>query len=258
MVVSVEYPMRRLLRLPRASVLRRVERSAPERAFLEHFSYSRAIYAFLRARAVNPHLTVDFDLDERSVVVDAGAYVGAWTAAMTQRSGSSVYAFEPNPKAFARLNARVTALPNVQVYECGLGARDEKQTLTLQGPGSTVYATSSMHDAAIVEIRDVAAVLDELGIAHVDLLKLNIEGGEYDVLQRLIDTGWSERINVILVQFHEWVPHAHRRRRALRRSLRQTHSQLWRYPWIWEAWHRPLPLGPPGQASARGSTRKTG
>jgi FkbM family methyltransferase len=251
-VACVEYPVRRLLRVPRASVLRRVEPDAPERAFLERFSYSRAIYAFLRARAVNPYLTVDFGLDERSVVIDAGAYVGAWTAALTQRRGSSVHAFEPNPKAFARLHARVTELPNVQAYEFGLGARDEKQTLTLQGPGSTVYGTSSTHDSAIVEIRDIAAVLDELGIGHVDLLKLNIEGGEYDVLQRLIDTGWSERISVILVQFHEWIPHAHRRRRALRRALRQTHSQLWQYPWIWEAWHRPLPPGTYGQRSARG------
>jgi FkbM family methyltransferase len=239
----VEYPVRRLLRAPRASVLRRVERDAPERAWLEHFSYSRAIYAFLRARTVNPHLIVDFGLDERSVVVDAGAYVGGWTAALTQRSGSTVYAFEPNPKAFVRLHARVTTLPNVQAYEYGLGARDEKQTLTLQGPGSTLHGTSSTHETAIVETRDIAAVLDELGIEHLELLKLNIEGGEYDVLERLIDTGWSERVGVILVQFHEWIPHAHRRRRALRRSLRRTHAQLWHYPWIWEAWYRPLPAG---------------
>ena len=236
----VAYPMRRVLRVPRAMVLRRFERDTPEHAWLEHFSYSRAVYAFLRARTVNPHLTVDFDLDERSIVVDAGAYVGGWTAALIQRCGSSVYAFEPNPKAFVRLDARVTALPNVQAYEYGLGARDEKQTLTLQGPGSTVYGTSSRHETAIVETRDVAAVLDELGIRHVDLLKLNIEGGEYDVLERLIESGWSERVGVILVQFHEWIPHAHRRRRSVRRSLRRTHSELWGYPWIWEAWHRTL------------------
>ena len=232
--------MRRVLRSPRAWLRRRVERDAPERPWLEHFAYSRAIYAFLRARTTSPHLTVDFDLDERSIALDAGAYVGDWTAALIQRSGASVYAFEPNPKAFARLNERVRSWPNVHAYEYGLGARDEKQTLTLQGPGSTVFGTSSMHDTAIVETRDIVAVLDELGIDRVDLLKLNIEGGEYDVLQRLIDSGWSERVGVILVQFHEWIPHAHRRRRALRRSLRRTHSPLWHYPWIWEAWHRPL------------------
>ena len=241
MLMDVESAARRMLRVPRACVLRRVERDAPARVWLEHFSYSRAIYAFLRARTVNPQLIVNFDLDERSVVIDAGAYVGDWTATLTQRFGSAVYAFEPNPKAFVRFHERVAALQNVQAYDYGLGARDEKRTLTLQGPGSSVYHTSSTHDATIVEIRDVAAVLDELGLDHVDLLKLNIEGGEYDVLERLAESGWLERVGVILVQFHEWIPNAHRRRRTLRRALRQTHSQLWVYPWIWEAWHRELP-----------------
>jgi len=240
-MIDVEYAARRMLRIPRAYVLRRVERDVPERAWLEHFSYSRAIYAFLSARTVNPDLIVDFDLNERSVVIDAGAYVGDWTATLTQRFGSAVYAFEPNPKAFVRLHTRVAALQNVQSYEYGLGACDEKRTLTLQGPGSTIYDTSSTHDHTIVEIRDVASVLDELGLDQLDVLKLNIEGGEYDVLERLTATGWLERISVILVQFHEWIPNAHRRRRKLRRILRQTHSQLWNYPWIWEAWHRSPP-----------------
>ena len=98
MVIDLEFAARRMLRAPRAFVLRRVEGGSPERQWLEHFSYSRAIYGFLRARSLNPHLIVDFDLDERSVVIDAGAYVGDYTAALIQRFGAAVYAFEPNPR----------------------------------------------------------------------------------------------------------------------------------------------------------------
>jgi len=247
-VPDPEFVARRILRAPRAFALRRVEGDNPERQWLEHFSYSRAIYGFLRARSRNPHLIVDFDLDERSVVIDAGAYVGDYTATLIQRFGAAVYAFEPNPKAFVRLQQRLGSRRNLHVFEFGLGARDEKRTLTLQGPGSNIYDASWKHDATIVEVRDVAALLDELGLARVDLLKLNIEGGEYDVLERLAETGWLERVGIILVQFHEWIPDAHRRRRAVRRSLRRTHSQLWDYPWVWEAWRRECPAGPKSPA----------
>jgi hypothetical protein len=58
------------------------------------------------------------------------------------------------------------------------------------------------------------------------------------VLPRLAETGWIPRIDALLIQFHEWLPAAHRRRRAIQRMLRATHTQLWDYPWVWEAWRR--------------------
>jgi FkbM family methyltransferase len=190
----------------------------------------------------NPDLLVDFGIDATSVVIDAGAYVGEWSERISRGSGARVYAFEPSPVPRERLYQRVAAYPNVSVFEYGLGARDETATLTLQGPGSSVHddvnANTSQFDRAAVAIRDVAAVLRELRLEHVDLLKLNIEGSEYDVLERLAETGWLPRIGIVLVQFHEWLPKVHRRRKATQRVLRRTHTQLWDYPWVWEAWRR--------------------
>jgi hypothetical protein len=45
----------------------------------------------------------------------------------------------------------------------------------------------SLHDALL-----------NLNIDHVDLVSMNIEGAEYNVLNRLIDTGSIKRINYIL------------------------------------------------------------
>src|SRR5205814_9591686 len=130
----------------------------------------------------------------------------------------------------------------VSVCAYGRGARDGTASLTLQGRGSSVQddlsANTSRFERAPVPIRDVAAVLRELGLDKVDLLKLNIEGSEYDVLERLAETEWLPRIGIVLVQFHEWLPRVHRRRRALQRVLARTHTQLWDYPWVWEAWRR--------------------
>jgi hypothetical protein len=67
---------------------------------------------------------------------------------------------------------------------------------------------------------------------------VNIEGGEYDLFDRLIDIGWLPRVRSVLVQFHEWHPQAYRRRRAIRRALRRSHDEAWNYPFVWELWRR--------------------
>jgi Methyltransferase FkbM domain len=89
-----------------------------------------------------------------------------------------------------------------------------------------------------VEIRDVAPVFAELDAERIDLLKMNIEGAEFDVLERLAETGWIDRIDELLIQFHDWAPAAPRRRRMIRRVLARTHTEVWNYPWVWERWVR--------------------
>jgi hypothetical protein len=69
-------------------------------------------------------------------------------------------------------------------------------------------------------------------------MKVNIEGGEYDLFDRLVETDRLPRVQLVSVQFHEWHPHAHRRRRAIRRALRRSHQEVWCYPWVWELWQR--------------------
>ena len=79
-------------------------------------------------------------------------------------------------------------------------------------------------------------VLDSCGIERVDLCKVNIEGGEYDLFDRLIECDWTSRITNLSIQFHEWHPNAYRRRRAIRRALQRTHTEVWNYPFVWELW----------------------
>jgi hypothetical protein len=73
-------------------------------------------------------------------------------------------------------------------------------------------------------------------------MKINIEGAEYDLLERLDAASWLHRIGALSIQFHEWHPQAHRRRRRIRQMLRRTHDQVWCYGWVWELWAMRPPL----------------
>jgi len=70
----------------------------------------------------------------------------------------------------------------------------------------------------------------------VALLKINAEGAEFDVLDRLLKTGQIRQVGTIQVQFHRFVPNAVSRRRAMRRKLKDTHHCIWNVPWVWEMW----------------------
>jgi FkbM family methyltransferase len=205
---------------------------------LEQHYYRRPLYDFMSATVANPDILIDAELDGGSVVVDAGAYVGEWSERVSDRYGSQIYAFEPNPEVAPELEARLGEHDNVRWFGHGLGAADFTATLALRGPGSSIFTNASEPNTATVKIRDVVAVFDELGIEQIDLMKLNIEGAEYDLLERLDTSDWLQRIDFVSVQFHEWHPHAYRRRRAARRSLARHHVECWNYPWVWELWRR--------------------
>jgi FkbM family methyltransferase len=235
------YTIKRALLAPRTAWMRRRERKDLdqfERSMLELHYYSRAMSDMRRDMERKPDLLYDFELDPESVVFDVGAYHGEWSETIAGRYGARIHAFEPDPTSFPRLVARLGDRPGVVLRDYGLAAADQTVDMALAGLGSSVYTVDAPMGSCRITLRDVAAVLDELGVERIDLLKINIEGGEYDLLERLIAVGWLPRIRQIVVQFHEWHPKAYRRRRAIRRALRRDHHEVWCYPWIWELWRR--------------------
>ena len=234
------YNVKKAVLWPRTALRRRSfkEVDAVARSMFEVQYYRTAMYDFVAASAAKPDLLSDFDLDDRSVILDVGAYDGDWCIEVSRRYGAKIYAFEPDPTSFRRLKEHAADRPMIATFDFGLSNRDHEATFALDGPGSAVSDKRGYFGSATVLLRDIAAVLDELALESIDLLKLNIEGGEYDVFDRLIETGWLPRVRIIAVQFHEWHPHAYRRRRAIRRALRRDHEELWCYPWVWEAWRR--------------------
>lgn len=47
--------------------------------------------------------------------------------------------------------------------------------------------------------------MNELGHEFVDVLKMDIEGAEYSVIEQIVNDGLAKRIGVILVEFHHWM-----------------------------------------------------
>jgi FkbM family methyltransferase len=202
---------------------------------------------FYFATRRNPRLLVDVDLGDSAMVFDVGAYEGSWSMRLLdrpelrERNDVRIHAFEPEPTAIDRCLNRIASEPRVELHRFGLAGRQRREQLNVVGPGSSIYADprSTRALASVdIELRDVTEVLDAMKVDHLDLIKINIEGGEYELIGRLHETGWLRRVGTVIVQFHEFAPDAYRLRRQNRRQLAETHRCTWKFPWVYERWDR--------------------
>lgn len=159
-----------------------------------------------------PELDLFVPVSRDDILIDAGANIGD-IASRFARTGATVHAFEPNRSCFEIIKRRFAALPNVKPHH--LGVMDRRCTLTLSTPKphaqfdgiDTTVASSfvASHDEAeteTVECIDLSEFIYSLP-RPVALLKMDIEGAEVQTINRLIDTGAIERVNMAVVETHE-------------------------------------------------------
>ena len=184
-------------------------------------------------------LRLDYPLDAQSTVVDLGGYEGTWSSEIFSRYGCTIHVFEPVPVFAEEIERRFSDNPRVSVHICGLSDRTREETLSLDGIGSSLHRSSldgSGERTQRVQLRRGADFLSGQGLDCIDLMKMNIEGAEYDLLEHLIDTDWIRRITDLQVQFHDFPAGAIERMRRIQERLQLTHRPTWQYPFVWENW----------------------
>lgn len=196
----------------------------------------KGMKAWKADKASDSHLLQYDDLPEQPVVLDIGGYEGGWSdVVLAVRPAAIIHIFEPHPGFAKELRRKFSANANITVHECAIGAQPGQITLSDSADASSAFGAKS-GQTYVAEVRSVADFFDASGLQSVDLAKINIEGGEYDLLPGLIDTGLIGRIKRLQVQFHLFDPSWSADRDAIRKQLDATHSCAWCYTFVWEEW----------------------
>jgi len=180
-------------------------------------------------------LRLRYDLTADSVVFDIGGFEGQWASDIFSRYSCSIHVFEPVPEFTEAIRRRFCGNEKIKVYPYGLAHEDMNVSIFLDREGSSVHRRVSA-DSCRINLRHAGQFLLEQEIDRIDLMKINIEGAEYDLLEHLIETGWVQRIRNIQVQFHDFVPQAEKRMWAIQKALMRTHTLTYRYVFVWESW----------------------
>lgn len=237
------YQIKKAIMLPWKLFMRRKENLEPGfiRSALELHYYRPTFYRWLEGISANQQLLHEANLTSNSLVLDVGAYTGEWAQELIELTNPNVIAFEPDPLNFRQLQKRAESFPGLTAYDYGLGDRTEDVKISQEYLGSSIYnAANPPPDITVADAKivDILEAWGALSLDQVDLMKVNIEGGEFPLFERMIETDLLPKVACFLIQFHEWHPGAYHRRRKIRRALAKTHKLVWDYPFIWEKWER--------------------
>lgn len=179
-------------------------------------------------------LRLNYDLDENSIVFDLGGYEGQWASDIFSRYCSTIHIFEPVADFAKRAEQRFRGNKKIFVHDFGLAEANRSVDISVNGTDSSLYKKGT----ELVPGRFVEAIefMQNNNIKKIDLMKINIEGGEYDLLEHLIETGFVLNIGDIQIQFHNFVPKAQQRMAMIQKNLQKTHSLTYQYLFVWENW----------------------
>ncbi len=131
-------------------------------------------------------------MNDDFVFIDIGANIGGYALFVASQASARcrVLAIEPQPDIFERLifNIRQNDFPSVKALECAVTDVDGEITLFVDkvNRGETsvrVVSAEGGRSAIRVPAKTLATIIREEGYAHVDAIKLDVEGAEDLILE---------------------------------------------------------------------------
>lgn len=184
---------------------------------------------------------VDYPLDQNSIVFDVGGFVGNWAQQIWDKYHCRIHIFEPVQEHVDILRRKFegdACRSSITIHNVGLSNVDEQLNINVAGDRSSVFMANDGDRIETIQLVGAVEYIEKLGIRRINLMKINIEGGEYQLLERLISTDFIKNIDDIQVQFHTFTPDMEQMCNLMRIELAKTHHLTYQFiPW-WENWRR--------------------
>ncbi|MFY9265800.1 MAG: FkbM family methyltransferase [Solirubrobacterales bacterium] len=133
-------------------------------------------------------------------ILDLGAHIGLASIYMTTRfPNARIIAIEADPQLIPRLKANVHGLP-VEVIHAAVSRRGGKRNFYR---GDETWSNSiepTRHGQQVVEVPAITVdqILDRCGVDRVDLMKIDVEGAEWEVFAG----GVPSRVDAVIGEVH--------------------------------------------------------
>jgi FkbM family methyltransferase len=183
-------------------------------------------------------------LNDQKIAIDCGANVGNITCKLAA-TGAKVYAFEPNPYAYAKLVERVGHFDNVECINKGVWDKNSSMKLychemaknddVFWSFGSSIVESKENIDpkrGIDVEVIDLVEFISHLN-AEIEVLKIDIEGAECELLEKFIHHGLHKKVKFTLVETHDRkIPGQKAKTDVVRKLIKQHKISNIRLNWL--------------------------
>ncbi len=180
-------------------------------------------------------LRINYELTEDSIVFDLGGYKGEFASAIMNKYDCNIFIFEPIPAFYNIILEKFSNNKKLHPYCIGLYDKTIKKQISLSDNGSSIYIGNTA--TLEIQLKNIIEFLDENNFTHIDLIKINIEGAEFELLECLINNDRIKVFQNIQVQFHDFIiDNAESRMRNIQNQLSNTHELTYQYEFVWENW----------------------
>lgn len=117
-----------------------------------------------------------------------------------------VYGFDPTPKSINWVKENFRN-PNFIFSDYGISSKNEVVQFYLPKNDEYVSGSTTIHEgtsenkAINVNLKSLSSIIKDLNIKNIDVLKMDIEGSEYDVLENILDSKIYPK--QLLIEFHD-------------------------------------------------------
>ncbi|MBC8038607.1 MAG: FkbM family methyltransferase [Rhizobiales bacterium] len=124
--------------------------------------------------------------------------------ALIERFNCSVFAFDPTPRAKLHVHKQAAQRSQFHFFEFGLW--DAEEILKFYAPANSEHVSHSVLNLQNSDryfeapCKRLSAIMREMGHSRIQLLKLDIEGAEYRVIDSLVEDRLD--IGIICVEYH--------------------------------------------------------
>ena len=184
-------------------------------------------------------LRYNYNLTNNSIVLDVGGYEGDFVSEIYARYRCKIYVFEPVNKYITILANRFKLNTDVIIIDKGLGNANQELMINVMDEASSYKRSASIHKKGVeekIQIIDIENFIKQHSILKIDLIKINIEGAEYDLLDRIIELNFLSNCTNLQIQFHDFYPDFNARYTKIKTQLLKTHQLTYSYPFVWENW----------------------
>lgn len=161
-------------------------------------------------------------LNKDSIVFDLGCYEGKFAKTISEKYQCTVYCFEPIKEFYDKIKPNESMV----LMNYALGNSNRNELMGKETDKTGLYANGISEQVLISDVADFNR--------QIDLMKINIEGMEYEVLERMIETEMVKNVKNIQVQFHKIGKDYDSRYMNIRQNLLKTHELTFDFPFMWQ------------------------
>lgn len=134
---------------------------------------------------------------ENDIVVDIGASVGPFTYSILSKNPKTVYCIEPCKELFTTLVTNTSGISNTSIIYLNKAISNNKSNVISFSGSQNVYDKDRNID--IISFKDF---IKKYNISSIDFLKMDCEGGEYEVFNKENIDWIKENVRYISAEFH--------------------------------------------------------